>query len=1182
MEPSSELPDPAQSLTSLSLLLQNNLDRTIRRTLFRPQILRQILTLFSWSHSLSRFLIKYPGTIPEVFPVVKTTPEQLFQYLIELETEAMEECHKSWLRIAKTKVFIRIAISDFLELDSFEETTRKISLVADFCVRKAIEFSGLSEFPVSVVAMGKWGGMELNYSSDIDLLFIADNSLSPVGLYEVHNHAVKTVQLLDQVTEDGLVFRIDNRLRPEGATGTLVKTIRQYLKHYHNHALGWEFQALVKARYGGGVESITDEFIRETRPLVYNPSIMPETLLQQVREMKGKIEKALVVHHQNDANVKLGAGGIRDIEFIIQFLQLHHGRVNSNLHEVNTLRAIDRLRIHRIITVDEESVLRNEYIFLRQLEHYLQIENQLPVRQLPKDEELLNILGRKMNFSNTNARSTGSELLVHYQESIRRTRRIFHDFFDMTIAFLEKKERVRALCPNIPKSVLSPHFTRLESDYFLRFEVCDIAEHLRMASNLSNERVCELARKQISNDKWLVTIVAFDYIGEFAKICGLFSVYGLSIISGESFTYDLVSERTANRAKKDDTFYRRRAKRNIHRVDEPHKGASEERKIVCVAAVRSEFMSNGLTIPWDEFRDELEALLQLLRADKFQEASERINLRVVGSLTDKDKIGDEFRALPPIEFEIDNDSDNRYTILEIKSLDRFMFLFEFANVLATRNYYIGKVEISTVGNKVCDRLFITSKHGKKVVSTNALRNLTVTITLIKQFATFLPYAPNPQLALKQFGDFVDSVLDAKQQGVIPIIDQQNTLKTFARVLGTSSFLWEDFLRMQHQNLLPILMDSRKLNRSPSLAALTRRLRQHLSRYDNFADRVDCLNRFKDREMFRIDLRHLTRQVQRFSEFCRHLSDLADAVLIEAYRLAIEFAKTKYNRKAPGTSCICALGKWGGRELGYASDIELLFIWHTSTDQYHAAVEYYEVIAQKLMSIIKSRRDGIFELDFRLRPGGKNANLATPLNRYRSYFSESGEADPYERQALIRLRTVSGSRILRTAIEDHRVQYVFGSGTFDVERIKHLRQRQARELVEPGAINAKYSRGGLVDAEYFIQVLQIRSGAGNPASQATNTIDAAISLRDSGVISAETYERFSEGYRFLRALINGLRIVRGNARDLVIPPPESPEFQYLVRRLDNFEYRPTTGEPWEYICAQMRSVETLFAGIDETG
>jgi glutamate-ammonia-ligase adenylyltransferase len=171
-----------------------------------------------------------------------------------------------------------------------------------------------------------------------------------------------------------------------------------------------------------------------------------------------------------------------------------------------------------------------------------------------------------------------------------------------------------------------------------------------------------------------------------------------------------------------------------------------------------------------------------------------------------------------------------------------------------------------------------------------------------------------------------------------------------------------------------------------------------------------------------------------------------------------------------------------------------------------------------------------------------------LEAFRSYFGRAGAAWPYERQALVKLRPIAGDAGLGKQISELRDEFVYTGQAFDVAAMRGMRERQIRQLVQPGTFNAKLSPGGLVDAEYLVQGLQITHGARLPALRLTNTSRAIDALRKAGVISADDATRLQEAYDFHRRLIGALRIVRGNAKDLTLPPNASDEFAYLARRL----------------------------------
>jgi glutamate-ammonia-ligase adenylyltransferase len=318
-----------------------------------------------------------------------------------------------------------------------------------------------------------------------------------------------------------------------------------------------------------------------------------------------------------------------------------------------------------------------------------------------------------------------------------------------------------------------------------------------------------------------------------------------------------------------------------------------------------------------------------------------------------------------------------------------------------------------------------------------------------------------------------------------------------------------------------------------------------------------LNDFKDREMFRIDMRHILGHTAEFGQFSEELTELAEVVVNAVFHLCAEDLRTQYGTPCledgqPSQMTVCALGKFGGRELGFASDIELMFIYAgngpTSGPSVITTSEFYEKVVETFVRAIRAKREGIFEIDLQLRPYGKSSNLAVSLDAFRRYFAPEGPAWAYERQALVKLRPVAGDAGLGQQVAALRDEFVYDGEPFDVTAMRAMRERQIRHLVTGGTFNAKYSPGGLVDLEYLVQGLQITHGYGNPGLRLTNTREAITALAAAGILAPDDYARLRKAYTFLRWLIDSLRVVRGNAKDLTIPPAGSEEFAFLARRL----------------------------------
>jgi glutamate-ammonia-ligase adenylyltransferase len=214
----------------------------------------------------------------------------------------------------------------------------------------------------------------------------------------------------------------------------------------------------------------------------------------------------------------------------------------------------------------------------------------------------------------------------------------------------------------------------------------------------------------------------------------------------------------------------------------------------------------------------------------------------------------------------------------------------------------------------------------------------------------------------------------------------------------------------------------------------------------------------------------------------------------------------------------------------------------------STAEFYERVVQTFVSAIQARREGVFEIDLQLRPYGKAGSMAVPLESIRRYFAPDGPAWAYERQALVKLRPIAGDPALGQEMVRLRDEFVYSGQPFDATAMRAMRERQVRHLVTGGTLNAKYSPGGLVDVEYLVQALQITHGHRDSSLRLTNIREAMAALASAGVLSDDDYARLRRAHTFLRWLIDGLRMVRGNARDLTVPPADSEAFAYLARRL----------------------------------
>ena len=631
-----------------------------------------------------------------------------------------------------------------------------------------------------------------------------------------------------------------------------------------------------------------------------------------------------------------------------------------------------------------------------------------------------------------------------------------------------------------------------------------------------------------------MTVVGYDYLGELSIICGLMFVYGLDIIESQVFTYES--------AKRDKPAGK----------DNSNQAQKEQRKIVDVFTVRTTQAQPLTSEVWAHYAEDLQNLFIKVRAGQRTDAQGELAKRV----------GKVFQGMPgknnplyPIEIEIDNTLSILYTILKIRTTDTIGFLYEFSNALALNHINIVRMSVQTEKDRVKDTIYVTDEKGHKITTPERQRELRAATVLTKHFTHLLPHSPNPETALLHFRDLLTQLFSHQNwPDELVNLEKPEVLEALARLLGVSDFLWNDFLRMQYSNLFPVVRDIKALEAGKSRVQLLKEINMFVKEQDDWRN---AINTFKDREMFRIDMRHILGYTPEFWEFSYALTDLVEIVISEAYQRCEEEKRNEYGQPLleEGGSCpvsIFALGKCGGRELGFASDIELMVVYGgagcTTGPKVISTSDYYEELTRTLLTSIEARQEGIFHIDLRLRPYGKAGALAVSLDAFIRYFGLKGPAWAYERQSLVKLRPIAGDQELGSKVSGLRDEYIYNGEPFNVTAMRAMRERQIRHLVKAGLFNAKFSPGGLVDLEYLIQGLQISFGKEKPSLRLPNTRMAMDALSEAGILSTDEYTRLRKAHTFLRWMINSLRVVRGNAKDVDIPPANSEEFLFLARRL----------------------------------
>lgn len=657
---------------------------------------------------------------------------------------------------------------------------------------------------------------------------------------------------------------------------------------------------------------------------------------------------------------------------------------------------------------------------------------------------------------------------------------------------------------------------RMDDDYFESFSPQTIASHIQLSSGASRS---QRVRSQVSpteSNEFVITIVGFDYPSQFAVLCGLLSAFGLDIRSGDIYS---------------------------------SKAGAGSARIVDVFRVWSATGSFDAGRQ-EEFQRELETLTNLLAEQSLSEARERLNRALTERI--------EQMATPtgtpfaPIELDFPDAGNGEWTVMEVRCEDSFGILYAIAYALSVRGVYVYKAKIRGEAGRTRDQFFIADAWGRAIDAPSARQRLQWSVNMIARFTRFLTEAPDPATAMRHFDQLLDRLAEGSEfpDREVSLLATYEGMNLLAHLLGSSDYLWNAFLGAHSREFLPFLESLASGGSStaafPSRAALETDLSTLLA--SRSTDALDLaatkrlVNDFKDRELFLIETRHAVDPEVTSSEFSRALTDLAEVVVSRAAAACYAHQAEKRGAPSVGTFAIFALGKFGGREMGHASDLELLFVHDSPQD------EFYEALARSTVDFIEAQDKNVFHSDLRLRPYGDAGPRSSPFSQFAKYYSAEGAAAPFERQALIKMRWFAGDETLGRRVEDHRDSYTYSGTAWDWKDAMDLRHRQMAELVRPGEINVKYSAGGLIDIEYAVQYLQILNGAEHPETRTPTTLHALEGLRRFQIVREPDYWLLRASYLFLRRLIDALRIVRGNASDLVLPKPEAEEFKSLARRL----------------------------------
>ncbi len=330
------------------------------------------------------------------------------------------------LRVEYRRILLRLASRDLAHDLAVEDTAAELSDLAAGTLEAALavarqrvgETASLAR--LAVVAMGKCGGHELNYVSDVDVIYVyepADGADETAALRAATQLASHLMQVCSEQTAEGTIWPVDANLRPEGKGGPLVRTVASHRGYYERWASTWEFQALLKARPVAGDLELGREYVEMISPMVWTAAER-DGFVADTQAMRRRVLEHIPAS-QAERQIKLGSGGLRDVEFAVQLLQLVHGRADEGLRSPSTLTALGELTDGGYVGRDDGEALYRAYSFLRTLEHRIQLYRLQRTHVMPEDEESRRRLGRSLGFTKDSV-ATLDQTWQHHRREVRR------------------------------------------------------------------------------------------------------------------------------------------------------------------------------------------------------------------------------------------------------------------------------------------------------------------------------------------------------------------------------------------------------------------------------------------------------------------------------------------------------------------------------------------------------------------------------------------------------------------------------------------------------------------------------------------------------------------------------------------------------------------------------------------
>lgn len=480
----SEAPDPDNALNHIERFAQASLNRIALFSYLKdsPRTLELLVKTVWASPFMTEILIRDPEylywvTDARILERGRSRREIQRDLSGALRNIRSEDRRLDILRAVKRKEILRIGVRDLMGIADVEETVSSLSVLGEALIHRVYEICDASmrrEFGVpskrarggwvrpafTVLGMGKLGGGELNFSSDVDLIFLRESDggrtrapgekeprRSVTNGDYFNDLARRITRSLSEATDEGYLYRVDLRLRPEGNMGEMTTSLAGFKRYYGTRGENWERMALTKAWPVGGDTRLGERFLRGVRPFLFDPPF-DGAARREVRNIKERIDGKIRARGEEHRHVKLGFGGIREIEFVAQALQITHGKRHPRVRQRGTLKTLSALERLDLLGGSETRDLATAYRFLRDVENKIQMVYDVQVYAIPEEAEALRALAFRLNYRDGDRGKAEEAFMEDYRRHTARVHSIFGALLsESSERPPQRKGRRRALPP---------------------------------------------------------------------------------------------------------------------------------------------------------------------------------------------------------------------------------------------------------------------------------------------------------------------------------------------------------------------------------------------------------------------------------------------------------------------------------------------------------------------------------------------------------------------------------------------------------------------------------------------------------------------------------------------------------------------------------------------------------------